>query len=589
MKRLVVLLTALAACGDDPAGRGDRTTDTSGDAPDAAEVRPDDDIDEASDGSDGDAPTDTTEAMTDADTDSPPDVPDAPDGSGAPETTDASDANEIETTTAECDDDNDCADRAGDAPCIDAVCREGTCVVLPATGRLCDDDDPCTTGGLCESGVCKPSGQLECPALSPTEPCWVGGCVPGEGCGRLPAVVGSACDNGTGPAPGSCRADGRQAPDLCDGHGTCVDATTPAPPEDGASLAGSWFTVSTAFGRAGVPATARAVLDVADAATFEVRAVEATGPSPFVEGAEGNYCAADDGALVTLLAPGRMDGQVLERTLAVVSDPASDQVAIALRADGTSSTQIDGNYVYFQTSMVFGGTAMTTWIGAVTFRQGCLVSGTTLTNAAVAPTYDFVTTAGDCLTAQTGEEAGLYRLSTHARAQSGDTTSYPIDLRGAIGAGGEVLLMVKEVTGTRRPELGLVMMLRAPAGTSTLGEAPFGGDWSYTLQAQLGGDLPRRDRGVITWDDDGALSDGALVTLDGPGAEIGGWYLVEASRQAWSQRLDLGGLRLYQTGFGALGGRFQVGWLARAPADGAAPVALDKVPAWGSTVFMLRR
>ena len=43
MKRLVVLLTALAACGDDPAGRGDRTTDTSGDAPDAAEVRPDDD------------------------------------------------------------------------------------------------------------------------------------------------------------------------------------------------------------------------------------------------------------------------------------------------------------------------------------------------------------------------------------------------------------------------------------------------------------------------------------------------------------------------------------------------------------------
>ncbi len=475
-------------------------------------------------------------------------------------------------------------------PCTDHACNSGTGQCQTTNNSAsCSDDNLCTTGDMCRAGVCTTTGVLTCPALEPSATCYVPACLPTTGCGRAPAPLGTTCDNGAGIEPGSCRLGGYLEDDACNGQGSCVDATEVSPDPTDRDLLGTWFAVHTSFGRTATPSTARAVLAVdPNSPEFVVKAAQANGATPFVNGVRGYYCAPEDGTFEGRLGSGVMLGHQLDEELAVVVDPATDGVTVALRAQG-SSTQVNGRYLYYQTTIVSGSTSPTTWIGAAQFNAGCLVSGTFLTDPTVAGTYDFVTTPTDCLAAATtADEAGLYRLSTHAKAQVGDPTSYPIDFRGAIGKNGDIVLMVKEVAGTVRPEFGILLLLRAPTATSTIGAPPYGGEWAYTLQSKLGGDLPRRDYGTLFWTNNGTIDGDGVTTIEGTSDITGGWYKVDGALQGFSQRLDLGGLVLYQAGFPAKAGRFAVGWTVKTPPNGTTATELDKGPRYGSTLFMLR-
>ncbi len=52
-----------------------------------------------------------------------------------------------------CSGDLDC--RTGSAPCMEATCVQGQCVIAPLPANaLCDDGDPCTVNTTCRSGAC---------------------------------------------------------------------------------------------------------------------------------------------------------------------------------------------------------------------------------------------------------------------------------------------------------------------------------------------------------------------------------------------------------------------------------------------------
>jgi hypothetical protein len=71
---------------------------------------------------------------------------------------------------------------------------------LKADGAPCDDQDACSTGDLCEIGVCKASGTLVC---TTSNPCAVASCVAASGC--VDAPKDGPCDD-KNPCTG---------PDLC--------------------------------------------------------------------------------------------------------------------------------------------------------------------------------------------------------------------------------------------------------------------------------------------------------------------------------------------------------------------------------------
>lgn len=597
-------MTAMAsACDDGPALRdepevgGDTTTDAGQDA--SGEVNDDATVADTS-------PPDTSPPDTDPPDTQPLDTTStdtaAPTDTTPADTADTADTIQLETTdtleaevTPECTSDARCEELLGGDSCNEARCLAGKCTMVTANdGAPCSDGDRCSTGDTCRAGVCEAgAGVLECPPLSAADVCFVPVCSPGSGCGKVPAPAGAPCDNASGPEPGACQPGGYQQPDACDGRGACVDSLEPEPDPSAPILAGDWLAVRTTFGRYAAPATARAMLDVdAGDNTFVVRGAKAIGVSPFWDGAEGHFCAGDDGTVEGHLAGGLMSGHQLDERLAVVSDASGDGITMLLRADLGSSIQVSGRYRYFQTTMVFGSTTPTTWRGTVELTSGCLTSGSIVTDPAVAGQYDFVTAAGgDCLDASTSAgEAGLYRLATKSRAHTGDPTAYPIDLRGAIGEGGDILLMVKEQhldAPSTTPEYGIVIMVREPAA-GALTESSLAGTWALAMHTKLGGDLPRRDTGTLIWGANGNIGAGTVRTLDGDKPLGGGWFDFDGASRGLSQRLSMAGLDLFHAGVVDRKGRFAVGWTVNAPVNPNVAALLQDVPRYGSMLLMLR-
>ncbi len=589
------VVSSAAACADDPATPerdGVEAHETAGPSETADST---DSIDSADSIDDVEAADAAAEAQpSDVHTTEPPDTTVSTDTVPV-EVLDTRETNDSEEVASGCDADADCRTLAGGDACNAPRCIDGVCELAPVDdGAPCQDGDLCTTGDACRDGICETgAGLLACAPLGPDEPCAVATCVPATGCGKAPRPSGSPCDNGTGAEPGTCVAGGFLGADACDGQSRCRDATVPEVDPSAPVLAGAWFAVHTTFGGFAEPGTSRALFAVsAGGDSFVVQASESSTVSPFADGAEGFFCTRDDGSVEGRIGPGRMVGHQIDQRLAVAVDPVTDGIAVLLRADEGSSTQVSGRYAYFQTTIVFGSATPATWRGSVELDGGCLVSGAIATDPAVAGQYDFVTApGGDCLTASTApEERGLYRLLTSARAHVGDPQAYPIDLRGAIGLGGDVLLLVKEVhlaTPSTKPEYGLVILVRDPV-TGPLGDpAAIAGAWIYNQQVKLGGDLPRRDSGVIDWTAAGAIAAGSLATLNGPGTVSGGWFAIGSGKDTFAQHLSVGGLALYQSGVVAPSGRFAVGWNVRAPQPGAAGI-LEDTPRYGSMLLMLR-
>ncbi len=113
------------------------------------------------------------------------------------------------TSPTSCDSDAYCASLTDD--CNRGRCVSGECVAEASNEQLeCDDDDPCTTSGTCDSGSCQGGNPVDCSALDDT--CGVGVCDAAQGCVKQPDNVGEYCDDGL-----FCTDN-----DVCDAAGTCA-------------------------------------------------------------------------------------------------------------------------------------------------------------------------------------------------------------------------------------------------------------------------------------------------------------------------------------------------------------------------------
>ena len=611
---MLALLLVVSSCVGGGARRG-KDDDTETSAPDVSEIADASDASEADvgpdDASEGEVATEVIDDVSGdgGDTDDALDIDDAldtddaldgeaTDGDGH-DITDGDDATDItdgdaeidDTAVVECERDEDCAGRAGANECRGWVCQQQTCLLHDINeGGGCSDGDLCTTDDRCVLGACVPGRALACSGGS-ADSCLVATCHPSSGCAVEPEEADVPCSNGTGVAPGTCVLGGFLPGDRCDGSGHCVDAPNPVAATTGAPLLeGRWFLVYTTFGRYDALASGRAIVDIDRARqTFGITQVEAYGGVPFADGNNGFICTSAAGGQVEVeLAAGHLIGHQLGQDLAVLTDTASDGIALLVRADDADPATVDGHYAYFQTTVIFGESSPTTWRGAVDFDNGCLQGGNLLADPARAVDYFFITGAGgDCLTPSGGALADTFTLATNVRAGAGDPTVYPIHYRGAALVGGDVVLLVKEVDGVSgTPEYGVTLLVRE-AGPFTA--AQLGGSWRYNLHAQIAGGPPRRDVGSVLWAVSGNITGGQLGTLDGTLVDSRGWFTVDVTGSRFSQKVVMPGFDLYQSGVLDPGGRFAVGWVVTAPTGGGTmPSSLSDVPSGGSMLLMLR-
>lgn len=498
---------------------------------------------------------------------------------------------EVEVVEAECDARPDCLAREGETACLRWQCEDHRCVLKPPTEDVqCDDGNACTLGDACVEGVCVPGdGAPECPDDPASQGCNVPICEPEVGCTLAPMPESTLCSNGTGVIPGTCVVGGYQPSDHCDGSGSCVDAAPPDPLTSGAPLLeGDWFLVYTTFGRYRDLTAGRAVVKIETATqTFGLSVVRRAGVIPFASGDGGHICAGADGALDVVLPAWRLSGHHLDGELAVLSDNNSDGIATLIRADLGAATDVDGDYAYFQTTVVFEQALVTTWKGTLDFDRGCLRSGSFLADPARAVAYDFVPgPTGDCFTPAPVEEPGMQRLTTQVQAKSGDTTRYAVSYRGAVMAGGDIVLLVKEAANEiRNLEYGITILVRK---SSPFVQSELAGQWRYYLHASPPLQSPRRDAGSVVWDPSGTITGGVLGTLDGTLVTAAGWGLSNLVDNGVSQHVSMEGFDLFQSAVIDPRSRFMVGWVVDAPVDPDRPAALGNTPEGGSMLLMLR-
>jgi len=125
---------------------------------------------------------------------------------------------------------------ASDNACVAASCDSVLGCVETDVEGACDDGDPCTVGDVCDAGVCASgSDALDC---DDSDPCTLDACVPGEGCSHDPDAVcddDDPCTNDTCLTGGNCQnmpftgpcEDGNPCTtgEVCDAGGTCAGGT----------------------------------------------------------------------------------------------------------------------------------------------------------------------------------------------------------------------------------------------------------------------------------------------------------------------------------------------------------------------------
>lgn len=127
-------------------------------------------------------------------------------------------------------------------PCTSDTCAPGAgCLHSALNGAPCNDNNACTSGDVCKSGICG-GGASSC---DDTNPCSLDGCNPGGGCSHSPIVGacsdGNVCTKGETCGAGGCSGGGNTicndgnacTNDTCDPSKGCQYAPTTAPCNDG--------------------------------------------------------------------------------------------------------------------------------------------------------------------------------------------------------------------------------------------------------------------------------------------------------------------------------------------------------------------
>ncbi|MDP6942523.1 MAG: hypothetical protein QF464_00105 [Myxococcota bacterium] len=140
-----------------------------------------------------------------------------------------------------CEDDGACSGQIEVPACTKPVCVDGRCVPGPdeaAEGTGCDDGDPCTTGAVCQGGVCTAGEPVDCDDVA-EPPCLigvcdleVGGCVAVNGEDGAPCDDADLCTEDDVCLAGACvgqplcdDGDACNGPEACDGLGACSPGT----------------------------------------------------------------------------------------------------------------------------------------------------------------------------------------------------------------------------------------------------------------------------------------------------------------------------------------------------------------------------
>jgi hypothetical protein len=95
-----------------------------------------------------------------------------------------------------------CVGASSKACSVSSACQVGSCdeglkackIVAGNDGGQCDDNDPCTTTGVCSGGSCAKGKPVDCSIFN--GPCSVGVCDQALGCKPSPVNNGTACDDG---------------------------------------------------------------------------------------------------------------------------------------------------------------------------------------------------------------------------------------------------------------------------------------------------------------------------------------------------------------------------------------------------------
>jgi|GEM_PF-3943963 len=463
-----------------------------------------------------------------------PDVtsPDS-DGTVEPETR----IEETEVVTSACSIPGDCE---GDLPvCTKWICPQGVCEVAPRTGGNCDDGDLCTGGGVCDSGLCVSDTITQCDNATP---CHRPICDSSEGC-QSEVVVAGFCE-ANGLKWGTC--DGpRMAPiDRCDAVGTCVDGVTSnATPLPRDQVYGEWFVVSTSVSNNGMGSVAGPATFAADGtwgAQLKTEDADFT-----LEGAGNGWCIdADLGIAFDFSSLNHFVGQV-DRSgeLMVASGKAGNELLVGLRSDGFLS-DVDGTYAALLTGEGDKG-EMRVWTGTLVFGLGCLDEDSSFIGRGAEEPF-FVESEGACFdpTARSFAE-----ISVPIRTADGESRS--LDLRGAIGPFGDVMVFSREKGESTEPGMLILVRLDATAASTFAGPTR----WIYAFQEQVAGAADLGFRGfanALAFDDhvlvSGLFGKNQQVFGDNIGFDDYGRYVV--SLRATSAVRTFSGYLASGIGFG---------------------------------------
>jgi len=89
-------------------------------------------------------------------------------------------------------------------PCTSDSCKEETgCHHVSIDNVPCNDGDACTTGDICQGGICVPVGTADC---DDGQECTADNCNPDSGCTHQPLIDGTSCNSDSGwvCAAGKC-------------------------------------------------------------------------------------------------------------------------------------------------------------------------------------------------------------------------------------------------------------------------------------------------------------------------------------------------------------------------------------------------
>ena len=103
-----------------------------------------------------------------------------------------------------------CAD--GNSCTLDSCAPKSGCVFQPTPGA-CDDGEPCTTGTVCNAGVCKGEAKV----CDDGDFCTADSCVSGKGCAFVPAGA-KVCDDGNQCTMDSCADGSKKSKDTACVH-----------------------------------------------------------------------------------------------------------------------------------------------------------------------------------------------------------------------------------------------------------------------------------------------------------------------------------------------------------------------------------